>query len=96
MTIRILPTPSTGVPQFSPRRQKLPAVSIRGKDTALPLKDILFFETGRHVTLVHTLTDTFSFARVLTEVREDLKDCPTFLAVGRSYLVNRPVYPGSH
>ena len=64
-------------------------VSIRGKDTALPLKDILFFETGRHVTLVHTLTDTFSFTRVLTEVREDLKDCPTFLAVGRSYLVNR-------
>lgn len=64
-------------------------VSIRGKDTALPLKDILFFETGRHVTLVHTLTDTFSFTRVLTEIREDLKDCPTFLAVGRSYLVNR-------
>ena len=64
-------------------------VSIRGKDTALPLKDILFFETGRHVTLVHTLTDTFSFTKVLTEVREDLQNCTGFLAVGRSYLINR-------
>ena len=68
---------------------KMYQVNVQGKEVQIPLKDILYFETGRHVTLIHTLTDTISITKVLSEVCEDFEQNPEFIRVGRSYLVNR-------
>ena len=64
-------------------------INVQGKELQIPLRDILYFETGRHVTLIHTLTDTISITKVLSEVCEDFEQNPEFLKVGRSYLINR-------
>ena len=61
----------------------------KGSKVQIPLKDILFFETGRHVTLLHTPSEVLSFTRVLSEVCTDFADNPDFIRVGHSYLVNR-------
>ena len=61
----------------------------KGSEVQIPLKDILFFETGRHVTLLHTPSEVLSFTRVLSEVCTDFADNPDFIRVGRSYLINR-------
>lgn len=68
---------------------KLYRVNVQGKEVQIPLKDILYFEAGRHVTLIHTLTDTISVTKVLSGVCEDFEQNPEFIKVGRSYLVNR-------
>lgn len=68
---------------------KLYRVTVQGKEVQIPLKDILYFEAGRHVTLIHTLTDTISVTKVLSGVCEDFEQNPEFIKVGRSYLVNR-------
>ena len=68
---------------------KLYRVNVQGKEVQIPLRDILYFETGRHVTLIHTLTDTISVTRVLSTVCEDFEQNPEFIRVGRSYLINR-------
>lgn len=68
---------------------KLYRVNVQGKELQIPLRDILYFETGRHVTLIHTLTDTISITKVLSEVCEDFEQNPEFIRVGRSYLINR-------
>ena len=47
-------------------------INVQGKELQIPLRDILYFETGRHVTLIHTLTDTISITKVLSEVCETL------------------------
>ena len=61
----------------------------KGSKVQIPLKDILFFETGRHVTLLHTPSEVLSFTRVLSEVCTDFADNPDFIRVGHSYLINR-------
>ena len=61
----------------------------KGSEVRILLKDILFFETGRHVTLLHTPSEVLSFTRVLSEVCTDFADNPDFIRVGRSYLINR-------
>ena len=61
----------------------------KGIEVQIPLKDILFFETGRHVTLLHTSSEVLSFTRVLSEVCTDFADNPDFIRVGHSYLINR-------
>ena len=61
----------------------------KGSEISIPLKDILFFETGRHVTLLHTASEVLSFTRVLSDVCTDFEDNPDFIRVGHSYLVNR-------
>lgn len=68
---------------------KLYRVNVQGKEVQIPLRDILYFEAGRHVTLIHTLTDTISVTRVLSTVCEDFEQNPEFIRVGRSYLINR-------
>lgn len=68
---------------------KLYRVTVQGKEVQIPLKDILYFEAGRHVTLIHTLTDTISVTKVLSGVCEDFEQNPEFIRVGRSYLINR-------
>ena len=68
---------------------KLYRVNVQGKELLIPLRDILYFETGRHVTLIHTLADTISITKVLSEVCEDFAQNPEFIRVGRSYLINR-------
>lgn len=64
-------------------------VNVQGKELQIPLRDILYFETGRHVTLIHTLTDIISVTKVLSDVCEDFEQNTEFVKVGRSYLVNR-------
>ena len=68
---------------------KLYRVNVQGKELQIPLRDILYFETGRHVTVIHTLTDTISITKVLSEVCEDFELNPEFIRIGRSYLINR-------
>ena len=68
---------------------KLYRVNVQGKEVQTPLRDILYFETGRHVTLIHTITDIISVTKVLSEVCEDFEQNPEFVKVGRSYLINR-------
>ena len=68
---------------------KLYRVNVQGRKIHIPLKDILYFEAGRHVTLIHTLTDTISVTKVLSGICEDFAQNPEFIKVGRSYLVNR-------
>ena len=68
---------------------KLYRVNVQGREIHIPLKDILYFEAGRHVTLIHTLTDTISVTKVLSGICEDFAQNPEFIKVGRSYLVNR-------
>ena len=68
---------------------KLYQVNVQGREIQIPLKDILYFEAGRHVTLIHTLTDTISVTKVLSGICEDFAQNPEFIRVGRSYLVNR-------
>lgn len=68
---------------------KLYRVNVQGKEIQIPLKDILYFEAGRHVTLIHTLTDIISITKVLSAVCEDFEQNPEFIRVGRSYLINR-------
>lgn len=61
----------------------------KGSEVQVPLKNILFFETGRHVTLLHTASEILSFTRVLSDVCTDFADNPDFIRVGHSYLINR-------
>ena len=68
---------------------KLYRVNVQGKELQIPLRDILYFEAGRHVTLIHTLTDTISVTKVLSGICEDFEQNPEFIRVGRSYLINR-------
>lgn len=68
---------------------KLYRVNVQGKELQIPLRDILYFEAGRHVTLIHTLTDTISVTKVLSGICEDFEQNPEFIKVGRSYLINR-------
>lgn len=68
---------------------KLYQVNVQGREIQIPLKDILYFEAGRHVTLIHTLTDTISVTKVLSGICEDFAQNPESIRVGRSYLVNR-------
>lgn len=68
---------------------KLYRVNVQGKELQIPLRDILYFETGRHVTVIHTLTDAISITKVLSEVCEDFEQNPEFIRIGRSYLINR-------
>ena len=54
-------------------------INVQGKELQIPLRDILYFETGRHVTLIHTLTDTISITKVLSEVCEDFEQNPYWI-----------------
>lgn len=63
--------------------------SVRKKETSVPYEDILFFETGQsHTIILHTISDTYSFPGVLTQVIEFFHGVDQFCPVGRSFLVN--------
>lgn len=62
--------------------------SLRRKEYSLPYSDILFFETGQHNVLLHTVTETFTIPGNLTQLTQDFDSVSSFIPVGRSYLVN--------
>lgn len=62
--------------------------TVRKKVFTLPYADIVFFETGRHTVLLHTLSGTVSFTESLSNVVREFHGTDTFLPVGGSYLIN--------
>ncbi|MCM1302737.1 MAG: response regulator transcription factor [Lachnospiraceae bacterium] len=62
--------------------------TVRKKTFTLPYADIVFFETGRHTVLLHTLSETVSFTESLSNIVRKFRGTDTFLPVGGSYLIN--------
>ncbi len=69
--------------------------SVRQKKITMPYADIVFFETGRHTVILHTLSDTFTFSESLSNIMGTFCDVDSFLPVGRSYLINLNHVSGS-
>lgn len=62
--------------------------TMRKKEFTIPCTDIVFFETGRHIVILHTLSDTVSFTGNLSSIVREFGNMETFLLVGGSYLIN--------
>lgn len=62
--------------------------TIRQRKITIPYADIIFFETGKHTVILHTLSDTVSFSESLSNIIDAFCDADAFLPVGRSYLIN--------
>jgi len=62
--------------------------TVRQKKITIPYADIIFFETGRHTVILHTVTDTISFSESLSKIIDTFSNTNIFLPVGRSYLIN--------
>lgn len=62
--------------------------TIRKRQYSVPYTDIVYFETGRHTVVLHTISGTVSFSDNLTRIVELLRGTDDFLPIGRSYLVN--------
>lgn len=58
------------------------------KEYSIPYSDILFFETGRHTVILHTISQEISFPGSLSQIVELLQHADNFLPVGRSFLIN--------
>lgn len=69
---------------------------VRQKQITVPYTDIVFFETGRHTVILHTLSDSITFSESLSNIIETFRDTDSFLPVGRSYLINLNQVAGSH
>lgn len=63
--------------------------SVQGKKRSYALKDILFFETGKHSTIIHTVTEVLSFKSSLSDVCTAFEDNKDFVKIGQSFLVNK-------
>lgn len=64
------------------------AITLKKKKIFVPYTDILFFETGQHAVILHTVSDTISFRNSLSQIAETFCQADNFLTVGRSYLIN--------
>lgn len=62
--------------------------TVRKKQFTIPCADIVFFETGRHTVILHTLSDTVSFTGNLSSIVREFGNTEAFLPVGGSYLIN--------
>ena len=62
--------------------------TVRKKEFTIPYADIIFFETGRHTVILHTLSDTISFTGSLSNIVREFNGTESFLPVGGSYLIN--------
>ena len=62
--------------------------TVRKKEFTTPYADIVFFETGRHTVILHTLTHAVSFTGSLTDIVRQFSGTDGFLPVGGSYLIN--------
>ncbi|MCR5624451.1 MAG: LytTR family DNA-binding domain-containing protein [Lachnospiraceae bacterium] len=63
-------------------------ISVRGENIDIPINNIIYFETGNHVVLLHTTMSSYSFVSSMSKVRNFFDKNAFFLAVGSSYLVN--------
>ena len=73
--------------RFDESKKSIAFVSERLSHT-VPLKEILFIETDGKGSRVHTSAGNFFTWKKLCEFEEELKNEPSFLRVGRYYLVN--------
>lgn len=62
--------------------------TVRQRKITIPYADIVFFETGRHTVILHTLSDTVTFSESLTNIIASFRGTDSFLPVGKSYLIN--------
>lgn len=62
--------------------------TVRQKEVTVPYANIVFFETGRHTVILHTISDTISFPGSLSEIADVFSNADSFLPIGRSYLIN--------
>ena len=62
--------------------------TVRKKEFTIPYSDIVFFETGRHTVILHTLSDAVSFTGSLSNIVREFSGTEAFLPVGGSYLIN--------
>lgn len=62
--------------------------TVRKKEFTIPCADIVFFETGRHTVILHTLSDTVSFTGNPASIVMEFGDTEAFLPIGGSYLIN--------
>nr|WP_300841517.1 LytTR family DNA-binding domain-containing protein [uncultured Acetatifactor sp.] len=69
---------------------------VRQKQFTVPYTDIVFFETGRHTVILHTLSDAITFSESLSNIIDVFRDTDSFLPVGRSYLINLNQVACSH
>lgn len=63
-------------------------IKVRGREISIPYKDIVYFETGNHSVIVHTLKDHYSFVSSMAQVSKEFQDTDNFKTCGRSYLIN--------
>ena len=63
-------------------------IHVRGKEITLAHKDIVFFETGNHSVILHTMDSEYSFVSSMGKVGDAFADSTNFIPCGRSYLVN--------
>lgn len=58
------------------------------KEVSVHYTDIIYFETGKRIVILHTVSGTVSFPGYLTHVISELEDIDPFLPIGRNYLIN--------
>lgn len=62
---------------------------VKKREISVSPEDILFFETGQsHFIILHTVRETYTFQSTLRQIIDFFEDNSSFLAIGRSYLVN--------
>lgn len=63
--------------------------SVNRHDYSIPYRDILYFEKSGHTVTVHRRADEpVAFYASMNEISGKVKEYPSFLAVGKSYIVN--------
>lgn len=73
--------------RFDESKKSVTFISERLSHT-VPLKEIMFMETDGKGSSVHTGTGSFFTWKKLCEFEEELKEEPSFIRVGRYYIVN--------
>lgn len=63
-------------------------IKVRGKEIKIPYKNIVYFETGNHSVILHTMKDHYSFVSSMSQVAKAFKGEACFKSCGRSYLIN--------
>lgn len=68
--------------------EKYISITVSKTEHRLHLKNILYLETGRHVTLVHTNQKIYKVSTVLSEISQKLIEERAFVRCGKSFVVN--------
>lgn len=62
---------------------------MKKREIAVLPEDILFFETGQaHFIILHTVSQTYTFQSTLKQIIDFFENNDSYIAIGRSYLVN--------